>query len=114
MKRLFSRAKDRSLALVLKQIITRTYGEYLDMVEVRIDTENKTLTLHALLKGEKESVEIQAQDYVLTSGPGGASVTLGRVSASRQWLDALLDHYVSGKSFALPSEIPAGLLEKII
>ncbi|NCC24826.1 MAG: hypothetical protein EOM25_06460 [Deltaproteobacteria bacterium] len=108
-------AKDKTLALVLEKICHRHLREYTDMLEIRLDSDRRTLVVQALLKGEKEPVEIRAEGYTIEArGQGGGTIRFDRVRASREWLDAVVDQYLSGRSFPLPPDLPVALLEKLV
>ena len=49
----------------IKKYINNEYKDYGKMLNLKIDSENKSIALDVLLKGEKEKISIKFENYIL-------------------------------------------------
>ena len=79
-----------------------------EMTELAIDTKNKRIRLRLELIGEHHPIEIDVTKYRLRRNDDrGTRLTIEAVSASRPWLDAALQEFVVGETFAIPAKAEA-------
>lgn len=64
--------------------------EYGEMLKLEIDSENRTMNVEVLLKGESEPIRIQVGRYDYVSGNGESGMVLQNVNTSREWMNALI------------------------
>ena len=59
-------------------------------MDLHIDSEQKTIGVTVMLKGETQEIEITAK-YKLQDGPDGLSITISSAKTSREWLTLLAE-----------------------
>ena len=62
------------------------------------------IRLEVLLKGETEPIAITIDEYQLTNVAGAEFILINKASASREWINALLQDFAIGKTIPLPSK----------
>jgi hypothetical protein len=101
---LLDKTKGQALSLAGKQFLAAYLGKYGNMLNFSVDPETRTISLEMLLKGEKEPVQLTLRGYEIMEPEGGkAALRVAQVSASREWVEVALRHFVEGKSFELPA-----------
>lgn len=97
--------KDAPLSWVLKKLanhhLKRIGGEVL---EFRIDSENKTLYLKVFLKGEEKPLEVEAKAYAIESIGGQSFIRFENLTTSREWVNAVLELYFEDKKLPVPEK----------
>ncbi|MBM3833937.1 MAG: hypothetical protein FJ403_11840 [Verrucomicrobia bacterium] len=74
------------------------------MLNLYIDSRQKTVQIEVLLKGEKEPITLVVQEYELSSEESGTYLIIKRATASREWLSLLLDEFARGKRILIPDK----------
>ena len=75
------------------------------MLSFSIDSRNKTAQLEILLKGERDPIRFTLEEYELVTEGVETYITVKRVRASREWVDALLEEWVRGKKILVPDRM---------
>lgn len=101
--------KDSLASSAAKALLAGRIQRYGTLTELRIRSGEKTLAVEMLLAGEKEPIRIEVGRYRITGTSGAYQITLDNVTASREWIQLLLEDFVVGKSFAIPSLAIVGL-----
>jgi hypothetical protein len=99
--------KDAAIALGVKSFFNARYSRVGQMSEVSIDTARREIRVRLELVGESTPVEIHVTDYTIEHQGERATVTIGDVTASREWITELLRQFVVGRTFALPERAAA-------
>ena len=97
--------KDAALAVPLKAFINDKFGQYGDVTDCSIDTKNNKLVLHALLKGERERITATIERYEIEREGEDNYIVLKNFTSSREWLALLLNRFLKGKRYKLPSAV---------
>ncbi|MBU2445697.1 MAG: hypothetical protein KJ666_09005, partial [Bacteroidetes bacterium] len=70
-----------------------------------IDSQNKSISLDVLLKGEKENINVIIEKYEVNYKDNTAYVKFKNITASREWIEVLI------KNIAIPNYAPNNLIE---
>jgi hypothetical protein len=76
------------------------YGRLLDL---RIHSRARSLSAVVLLAGEREEIAVEVGKYRIVGERGAHGVIVERASASREWIQMLLEDFVIGRRFPIPS-----------
>jgi hypothetical protein len=76
------------------------YGRLLDL---RIHSRERRLSAVVLLAGEEEEIAIEVGKYRIVGERGSHGLVVERVSASREWLQLLLEDFLVGREIPIPS-----------
>ena len=82
------------------------YGK---LTELRIRSREKTIVLELELEGEKIPVGIQIERYRTTGRSGEHALVVEKVSASRPWLQNLLEDLLVDKPLPVPAIVLVAL-----
>ena len=105
---LFGGLKDRTVSLAARQLLAARLTPYGQMLNFQLDSQTKTVTLEILLKGERDPIRVTLAGYEILDGTPGTPprVRVGGATASREWLEVLLNQFVVNQ----PLELPANLV----
>ena len=102
---LFSKSKDKlveSMApSLLNNSVLKPYGR---IVDLKLDSQARTFEVTLELKGEREPVQIDVQEYELVKEDERLLLVIKKISTSREWLTELAEHFAVGRQFELPPE----------
>jgi hypothetical protein len=84
--------------------LLRKYGTMLDF---RLNTAERSLSVSLHLKGEENPININVREYTLVTKEGRTFVELdGRnIETSREWLTTLLQDQLGRRSFPIPDNL---------
>ncbi len=99
--------KDSSVSLVLEKFLQKKIERYGRLIELKIDSRQRTASVRLILKGEHESVTVLIERYELSDQSGQMSVILRQASSSREWLTLLLQDFVLNKPVVVPEQYAA-------
>ena len=74
------------------------------MTELTIDPEQKIITATLQLKGEKEPFFVRLTGYDLQTTGDAATLTVGEVYVSREWMQALAADFLQNKPLSIPPQ----------
>ena len=78
------------------------------ITEIHLDSENHLIQFHGQLLGARDEVRVTLRDYRLEVLDDCALITVSSVAASPQWIAALLNRQVRGKTVRIPISNDAG------
>lgn len=102
---MFSRIKDSLASTAAKSLLASSLDRYGKITDLRISSREKTIAAELLLQGEAEPVMIRVERYRIIGGNGDFSLVVESVTASRVWLENLLNDLLVEKPVAVPSLI---------
>ena len=76
------------------------YGRLLDL---RIHSRTRSLSAVVRLAGEREEITVEVGKYRIVGERGSHALVVERVSASREWIQLLLEDFVVGRRIPVPS-----------
>jgi hypothetical protein len=97
-------AKDAGASYVAERYAAQWVEPYGRMLNLSIDSKNKKIRVEILPKGETSPLAVTIEEYEITLVKGVESILIKRASASREWVDAVLKDFATGKSIALPEK----------
>lgn len=97
--------KDGALAMSLKAFVNDRFREYGEVTECTVNTAEARLTVHAMLKGERDPASATIERYEIETENGEHYIRLLRFTSSRAWLTLLLNKLFGGKRYKLPASI---------
>jgi hypothetical protein len=97
-------AKDAGASFLVERAVAHRLQPYGRMLNLSIDSKTKRISLEVLLKGETQPITVKIDEYELTTAAGADFILIKKVSASREWIDALLQDFAIGKTIPLPTK----------
>lgn len=110
---MFSKIKDKTMSAGAKVAINTQLKEYGKMLKLNLNSQEKCIDLEVLLYGEKESLRVKVDKYILEEDQGKFFLKIYGVQTSRAWINKLASSYLEGKSFEIPSEY-ANMIKVIV
>lgn len=99
--------KDGALAMALKSLLNDRLAEFGEVLECQIDTEADRLSIRALMKGEAETIVAAVEQYEIERIGDDRYVTLVKFSCSREWIELLLNRFMAGRRYRIPTAVAA-------
>lgn len=99
---MFSGIKDSLASTAAKSLIASRIDRYARLTDLRIRSREKTISAELLLEGEEASVAITIGSYRVITTDGGYAAVVENVTASRPWLQNLLQDLLVEKPLAVP------------
>lgn len=99
---MFGGIKDSLASGAAKALLAGRIERYGRLLDLRIRSREKTLSAVIQLAGEAEEVRIEVGRYRVTGESGNFALVIEEISASREWLQFLLEDFLVGKPLPLP------------
>jgi len=96
------RQKDSAGSFFVERTVQRAIWDYGRMLNLNIDSRQKTVQCEVLLKGETQPLTLTLEKYEIVTEPAGTFIVIHKAAASREWLTAVLENFVRGKKIPLP------------
>jgi hypothetical protein len=106
-KDLLHRGKDASASAILEKMIRERLANYGRISNFTLDSRQKKVRLEMLLHGETEPLNIVIEDYAIVETGGSANFVIRRASASRPWVQRVIDDFLIGRPFLIPEKYSA-------
>jgi len=90
--------------------LNRHLGKAGKVARLDLDRARRRVEMVLELAGESDSLELRLDGYQLIRSGDELLVKFGRAEASRVWLDALSEKFVSGRTVKIPPDL-SGLIE---
>src|SRR3954467_6288304 len=97
-------ARDAGASFLVERAVAHRLQPYGRMLNLSIDSKTKRIRLEILLKGETEPVTVTIDEYQLTTAAGAEFILIKKASASREWINALIQDFAIGKTIPLPTK----------
>jgi hypothetical protein len=104
LKEWFHQKKDASVSFLLEKAAQHKLAKYGRMLNLSIDSRQKSARIELLLKGESEPMIILVHEYELISEENGAWMVIRRLSISREWADTMAAEFVVGRKIPVPDK----------
>ena len=102
---MFSGIKDSLTSTAAKSLLASRLDRYGKLTDLRIRSREKTISAEILLEGEEQPVSIQIERYRIIGKSGENALVVEGISASRPWLQNLLQDLLVDKPLPVPSII---------
>ena len=106
---MFGGLKDSLTSSAAKSMLASRLERYGNVTELRIRSREKTIALEVLLEGEEIPVGIQVERYRITGKSGEHALIVEKVTASRAWLQNLLQDLLVDQPLPVPSTVLVAL-----
>jgi hypothetical protein len=100
---MFNGLKDSLSSTAAKSLLASRIDRYGKLTDLRIRSREKTIFAEIVLEGEEIPVAVQIEHYRIIGTGGEYVLIVERVSASRPWLQNLLEDLVVEKPLPVPS-----------
>jgi hypothetical protein len=100
---MFSGLKDSLTSTAAKSLLASRLDRYAKLTDLRISSREKTISAELVLEGEEVPVAIQIERYRVIGNSGDHSLVVESISASRPWLQNLLQDLLLEKPLQVPS-----------
>src|SRR5262245_29402161 len=95
--------KDSGASAAIGRWLAREMADYGEVLDFNINSRARSAELHVLLKGEREKLTVQIDEYEVISGDRDY-IMVKRASASREWVNAVLRNFVIDKRHQIPPQ----------
>jgi len=95
--------KDSLTSSAAKSMLASRLDRYGKLTDLRIRSREKTITAEILLEGEEQPLTIHVERYRITGKSGENELVVESVTASRAWLQNLLQDLLVDKAVPVPS-----------
>lgn len=100
---MFNSLKDSLASTAAKSLLASRLDRYGKLTELRIRSREKSISAELVLEGEEIPVGIRIERYRVIVTEGGPAVVVESVTASRPWLQNLLEDLLLEKPLPVPS-----------
>ena len=100
-------AKDSFLSQVAKARLSRLIQKYGTMIELKLNTTERSLSASLQLKGEPTPIDISIRDYSLVTKEGRSFLELdgSKIETSREWLTILIQDHLGQRAIPIPDNL---------
>ena len=102
---MFSALKDSLTSSAAKSMLASRLDRYGKLTDLRIRSRDKMITAELMLEGEEIPVGIQIERYRVIGKSGDHSLVVESVSATRPWLQNILQDLLVDRPMPVPSII---------
>ena len=97
--------KDNLASLAAKSMLAGRMERYGQLTDLRIRSKEKMLFVEVLLAGEAQEIRVEVGRYrIVPAGESGQiALVIESITASREWLQLLLEDFVVGQPIPIPS-----------
>ncbi len=100
---MFTGLKDSLTSTAAKSLLASRLDRYGKLTDLRIRSREKSISAELVLEGEEVPVTIQIEHYRITGSGGEYALVVESVTASRPWLQNLLQDLLVNKALPVPS-----------
>lgn len=106
---MFGGIKDSLTSSAAKSMLASRLDRYGKVTELRIRSREKSIALELILEGEEIPVGVLVERYRTIGKAGEHALVVEKVSASRPWLQNLLEDLLVDKPFPVPAIVLVAL-----
>ena len=99
---MFSGIKDSLASTAAKSMLASRIDRYARLTELTIRSREKTIHATVVLEGEEESISIAIENYRILAKNGENVLIVESVTATKVWLQNLLQDLLKGKELVVP------------
>lgn len=97
--------KDKALSKGLEFAINLKIKEFGEMLNLKLDSQNKTISLELMLLGEKEPLNVEVGSYEISEEDGRFYLIAKDIKTSREWINIVAKNYLENQKFEIPENI---------
>ena len=106
---MFGALKDSLTSSAAKSMLASRLTRYGTLLDLRIQSRDKRISVELQLEGEERSVIVDIEKYRIFTEGNETVVIISSVTASRIWLQNLLEDLVVGKPLTVPAIVSLAL-----
>ncbi|MDD2357794.1 MAG: hypothetical protein PHX13_07775 [Thiovulaceae bacterium] len=100
----FGSVKDNSVSFVAQKALNHYIKDIKgEMLKFRLDSNNKTIEMEVMLKGEVEPLKIEIKEYKISTENNEGFIELGEIVTSREWVNTVLALYFIDRKLSIPA-----------
>lgn len=92
---IFKKKKDKIISNALQSFANAIIDDYGKLLDLVVNSKDKTIFLNVLLKGEKEVLKIIFSNYSIVTEHKKSYFQFDSISTSREWINVLCDKKLS-------------------
>lgn len=100
---MFHNLKDSLASSAAKTLLASTLERYGEISDLRIRSRERFISAELLLKGDEVPVSIEISRYRITGKGSEHAIVIESVTASRSWIQNLLDDLLVEKPLPVPA-----------
>jgi len=100
---MFASIKDSLSSTAAKSLLASRIDRYGKLTDLRIRSRDRTIVAELVLEGEELPLTILIERYRIAGTTGAHTLTVEKLTASKVWLQNLLEDLVVGKPLPVPS-----------
>ena len=101
---LLNKGKDVALSATIKKLLNMKIEKYGAVHLLELDSNQKTMKIEVLLKGEQEILEAKVHKYSIEQRDEEYFLVLHNVETSREWINLVIEDYLNKEEFKLPEK----------
>jgi hypothetical protein len=101
--------KDSAVQALVRALINREFEVIGCVTDLQLDSNQRTISAQVALRGETGPISIRIGAYELIQANGVTFISFSGFTASREWVGALLNKYVSGHKLQVPKAVRIAL-----
>lgn len=74
------------------------------MLNLKIDSENKSLYLEMMLKGESDVIKFEIGEYKIVENGNRTFLQFKQLKTNREWVNILIENYLKINQIEIPQE----------
>jgi hypothetical protein len=99
-----TQVKDTGASAAIERWLSKELADYGELLDFKLNSRDKTIEVHVLLKGENEKLTVHIDEYELVSAGEDDYVIIRRAKASREWVDTVLRKFLIDKRHRIPRQ----------
>jgi len=101
---MLNRIKDKAFGEAIKQSINFKIKDFGKISKLKIDTQNKTIELELVLKGEREPLYVKVGKYEISQEDEKHYLVAEDIDTSREWINVVASNYLENQKFEIPEK----------
>ena len=96
--------KDKAVSKALEVLGEAAVSRYGTLQGIELDSLSRTIVMQVVLKGEDTPVTVTVHEYRFVTEGDRNAVVIGRISASREWMEIMAQDHIVGRTLEIPSK----------
>lgn len=92
------KAKDSAISYTVKELAnSESFSELGKVIDLQLNSKEKTAQIDILLKGEPESIHVTIGKYLISGTEADGELLLCDIVTTREWMNAVINKVFQGK-----------------
>ena len=97
--------KDKAISATVKTAINLKIKEFGEMLNLKLNSQNKTIELKLILLGEKEPLYVRVGNYDISNEGEKYYLMTKDIKTSKEWINIVAKNYLENQKFEIPKNI---------